>query len=275
MKKLEKIDEMHQKLDGVYDKINKNGKLDKIMSAVHTFRKKYGKYIIILLLLMFAYHIYETVTYPQVDKKKESVNISYMGKKVEIKLAEDIFNNKYEEEGSVKGKVALENKFKAPVSTRSEYKEFKTAKITVTASIPEFNVKKEDANKEIYEYIDKLEERLRENLESKSSTKEEYKVKYTAYGIDNVISLAILESIDGKSNVKVFAYDYKKKKLITMTEYLKREKINHRRIALEIRKELASRVHSRKSQYNIVINKEGDMYIVGDNGKSLLVDITK
>ena len=77
-----------------------------------------------------------------------------------------------------------------PISTKEKMNNFTGTKTKITSAIPEFNIEENQVNKEILNKISELNQKIKDGVEGKSSTKN-LEISYIGYGNNIVVSLLL------------------------------------------------------------------------------------
>ena len=172
----------------------------------------------------------------------------------------------YTELPVIKGKIKVKNKFKNAISTKEKMNNFTGTKTKITSAIPEFNIEENQVNKEILNKISELNQKIKDGVEGKSSTKN-LEISYIGYGNNIVVSL-LLDVTEDEKNVKyMYNYDYEKKKMLTIEEYIKELGFDSSSVISKIKAE-AMRQNKQVDLKKYITDEYGNIIVFLDNRKS-------
>lgn len=260
----EKINEVTEK---VYDSFNIRGGLDNMYNVVDKIRNVTLITLIAIIVIMTSISIYTIITMPKDIQIGEQSGIEYNN--IIAKVSTKEFDNSmdtYTELPVIKGKIKVKNKFKNAISTKEKMNNFTGTKTKITSAIPEFNIEENQINKEILNKISELNQKIKDGVEGKSSTKN-LEISYIGYGNNIVVSL-LLDVTEDEKNVKyMYNYDYEKKKMLTIEEYIKELGFDSSSVISKIKAE-AMRQNKQVDFKKYITDEYGNIIVFLDNRKN-------
>ena len=249
-----------------YNLLNIKGSLDNMYNVVDKIRNVTLITLISIIVIMTSISIYTIITMPKDIQIGEQSGIEYNN--IIAKVSTKEFDNSmdtYTELPVIKGKIKVKNKFKNAISTKEKMNNFTGTKTKITSAIPEFNIEENQVNKEILNKISELNQKIKDGVEGKSSTKN-LEISYIGYGNNIVVSL-LLDVTEDEKNVKyMYNYDYEKKKMLTIEEYIKELGFDSSSVISKIKAE-AMRQNKQVDFKKYIADEYGNILVFLDNRK--------
>mgnify|MGYP000847835389 FL=1 len=250
-----------------YNLLNTKGSLDNMYNVVDKIRNVTLITLIAIIVIMTSISIYTIITMPKDIQIGEQSGIEYNN--IIAKVSTKEFDNSmdtYTELPVIRGKIQVKNKFKNAISTKEKMNNFTGTKTKITSAIPEFNIEENQVNKEILNKISELNQKIKDGVEGKSNTKK-LEISYIGYGNNIVVSL-LLDVTEDEKNVKyMYNYDYEKKKMLTIEEYIKELGFDSSSVISKIKAE-AMRQNKQVDLRKYITDEYGNIIVFLDNRKS-------
>ena len=254
-------------IEKIYNLLNIKGSLDNMYNVVDKIRNVTLITLIAIIVIMTSISIYTIIAMPKDIQIGEQSGIEYNN--IIAKVSTKEFDNSmdtYTELPVIKGKIKVKNKFKNAISTKEKMNNFTGTKTKITSAIPEFNIEENQVNKEILNKISELNQKIKDGVEGKSSTKN-LEILYIGYGNNIVVSL-LLDVTEDEKNVKyMYNYDYEKRKMLTIEEYIKELGFDSSSVISKIKSE-AMRQNKQVDLRKYITDEYGNILVFLDNRKS-------
>ena len=254
-------------IEKTYNLLNIKGSLDNMYNVVDKIRNVTLVTLIAIIVIMTSISIYTIIAMPKDIQIGEQSGIEYNN--IIAKVSTKEFDNSmdtYTELPVIKGKIKVKNKFKNAISTKEKMNNFTGTKTKITSAIPEFNIEENQVNKEILNKISELNQKIKDGVEGKSSIKN-LEISYIGYGNNIVVSL-LLDVTEDEKNVKyMYNYDYEKKKMLTIEEYIKELGFDSSSVISKIKAE-AMRQNKQVDFKKYITDEYGNIIVFLDNRKS-------
>ena len=254
-------------IEKTYNLLNIKGSLDNMYNVVDKIRNVTLITLIAIIVIMTSISIYTIIAMPKDIQIGEQSGIEYNN--IIAKVSTKEFDNSidtYTELPVIKGKIKVKNKFKNAISTKEKMNNFTGTKTKITSAIPEFNIEENQVNKEILNKISELNQKIKDGVEGKSSTKN-LEISYIGY-VNNIVVSLLLDVTEDEKNVKyMYNYDYEKKKMLTIEEYIKELGFDSSSVISKIKAE-AMRQNKQVDFKKYITDEYGNILVFLDNRKN-------